>query len=125
MKISLQYIKQHVAGIPADLTDQQLIQLIGSRLVEVEGVEDLAPKYQKAYIIKVVSAEPIEGTHLHLCQIDAGPVTADFLEPADAASHRHYRHLHHPSRLRRPQRPRRDASSLARPWRHRSRHLPR
>ena len=86
MKISLQYIKQHVAGIPADLTDQQLIQLIGSRLVEVEGVEDLAPKYQKAYIVKVVSAEPIEGTHLHLCQIDAGPVTADFLEPADAAS---------------------------------------
>ena len=43
MKISLQYIKQHVAGIPADLTDQQLIQLIGSRLVEVESVEDLAP----------------------------------------------------------------------------------
>ena len=86
MKISLQYIKQHVAGIPADLTDQQLIQLIGSRLVEVEGVEDLAPKYQKAYIVKVVSAEPIEGTHLHLCQIDAGPVTADFLKPANAAS---------------------------------------
>ena len=86
MKISLQYIKQHVAGIPADLTDQQLIQLISSRLAEVEGVEDLAPKYQKAYIVKVVSAEPIEGTHLHLCQIDAGPVTADFLKPANAAS---------------------------------------
>lgn len=86
MKISLQYIKQHVAGIPADLTDQQLIQLIGSRLVEVEGVEDLAPKYQKAYIVKVVSAAPIEGTHLQLCQIDAGPATTDFLESTDAAS---------------------------------------
>ena len=77
MKISLQAIK-HYVNIPADLDDQDLIRLIGSRLVEVEGVEDLAPKYQKAYIVKVVSAEPIEGTHLHLCQIDAGPATAEF-----------------------------------------------
>ena len=77
MKISLQAIK-HYVNLPADLDDQDLIRLIGSRLVEVEGVEELAPKYQKTYIVKVISAEPIEGTHLHLCQIDAGPATAEF-----------------------------------------------
>lgn len=85
MKISLQYIKQRVGNIPTHLTDQDLITLIGSRLVEVEGVEYLTPKYQKAYIVKVLSAEPIEGTHLHLCRIDAGPVTVEFAD-ADAQS---------------------------------------
>ena len=77
MKISLNKIKQYV-DIPQLISDQELIQLIGSRLVEVEEVIDLAPKYRHIYIVKVVSAEPIPDTHLSLCQIDAGPHTSEY-----------------------------------------------
>lgn len=69
MLISLNALKKLVN---IDLADRELFQLIGSRLVEIEGVTDLAPRYKKIYVAKVLKAEPIEGTHLHLCQIDAG-----------------------------------------------------
>jgi phenylalanyl-tRNA synthetase beta chain len=69
MKISLNEIKKYVdIKISAD----ELVKLIGSRLVEVEGTEDLSPKYKNIYIVKVIDCKDIEGTHLHLCQIDAG-----------------------------------------------------
>lgn len=77
MKISLNEIKKLVK-IPEGITDDELVQRIGSRLVEIEEVIDLAPRYKGVYIAKVVSCEPIEGTHLHLCQIDAGEHTAEF-----------------------------------------------
>lgn len=76
MRISLNEIKKYVQ-IPAEVTDQQLIELIGSRLVEIEEVINLAPKYQGIYIVKVVSAEKIPETHLSLCQIDAGGKKAE------------------------------------------------
>ena len=69
MLISLNELKRLV---DVKIPDDELFRLIGSRLVEIEHVEDLASKYKKIYIVKVKSAEPIEGTHLHLCQIDAG-----------------------------------------------------
>ncbi|MBR3320135.1 phenylalanine--tRNA ligase subunit beta [Candidatus Saccharibacteria bacterium] len=69
MLISLNELKKLVK---INVSDDELFKLIGSRLVEIEHVEDLAPKYKKIYVVKVNSAEPIEGTHLHLCQIDAG-----------------------------------------------------
>lgn len=71
MKISLNEIKNYVK-VPSEVSDQALIELIGSRLVEVEEVIDLAPKYQGIYIVKVVKAEKIPDTHLTLCQVDAG-----------------------------------------------------
>lgn len=77
MLISLNEIKKYVE-IPSTVSNQELIELIGSRLVEIEEVIDLAPKYKGAYIAKVVKCDPIEGTHLNLCQIDAGAVTAEF-----------------------------------------------
>lgn len=77
MLISLNEIKKYVK-IPAEVSNQELIELIGSRLVEVEEVIDLAPKYKGVYVVKVVKAEPIEGTHLNLCQIDAGVHNAEF-----------------------------------------------
>lgn len=77
MKISLNEIKKLVK-IPDGVTDEELIERIGSRLVEIEEVVDLAPQYRGIYIVKVVSCEPIEGTHLNLCQIDAGEHTSDF-----------------------------------------------
>lgn len=77
MLISLNEIKKYVE-IPAEISDKELITLIGSRLVEVEEVTDLAPRYQGIYIVKVVKAEPIEGTHLNLCEIDAGAHNSEF-----------------------------------------------
>ncbi|MBQ2638331.1 phenylalanine--tRNA ligase subunit beta [Candidatus Saccharibacteria bacterium] len=70
MLISLNELKKLV---DIQIPDTELFQLIGSRLVEIEHVEDLAPKYKKIYVTKVLKADQIEGTHLHLCQIDAGP----------------------------------------------------
>ncbi len=69
MKISLNEIKKLV---PVEVETDELIRLIGSRLVEVEGSEDWGKKFENIYIVKVLSAEPIPDTHLHLCQIDAG-----------------------------------------------------
>ena len=69
MKISLNEIKKYV---DIKISTDELVKLIGSRLVEVEGTEDLSPKYKNIYIVKVVDCKDIEGTHLHLCQIDAG-----------------------------------------------------
>ena len=65
MKVSLNEIKKYVE-IPAAVSTEELIQRIGSRLVEVEGVEDWSDKYRNIYIVKVVECEPIPETHLRL-----------------------------------------------------------
>jgi len=77
MLISLNAIKQYVK-IPDSITNQDLVKLIGSRLVEVEGTEDLAKKYQNIYIAKVIKCTDIPGTHLHLCEVDAGSLNQEF-----------------------------------------------
>ena len=69
MKISLNWIKKYVK-VP--VSDDELVRLIGARLVEVEGVIDESEKYNNIYVVKVVSAEKIPDTHLTLCQIDVG-----------------------------------------------------
>ena len=71
MKISLNWLKRLV-NIKID--DDELIRLIGARLVEVEGVIDETNKYDKIFVAKVVHAEKIPDTHLTLCQIDVGGV---------------------------------------------------
>ena len=69
MKISLNWIKKYVnVSVP----DEELIRLIGARLVEVEGVIDETHKYDNIYIVKVLACEKIPDTHLTLCQIDCG-----------------------------------------------------
>ena len=77
MLISLNKIKQYVK-IPDGITNAELLELIGSRLVEIEEVTDLAPRYKNVYIAKVVSCEPIPETHLSLCQIDAGAHNSEY-----------------------------------------------
>ncbi|MBQ3320576.1 phenylalanine--tRNA ligase subunit beta [Candidatus Saccharibacteria bacterium] len=69
MKISLNWIKEYVK-IP--VSDEELISLIGSRLVEVEGVIDETHKYDDIYIVQVEKVEKIPETHLSLCQINVG-----------------------------------------------------
>lgn len=71
MKISLNEIKKLVK-IPSGVSDDELIKLIGARLVEVEGSEDWSEKYKGIKIVRVETCEPIPETHLHLCQIDCG-----------------------------------------------------
>lgn len=78
MLISLNEIKKLV---DVHISDDQLLKLIGARLVEIESVEDLSLKYKKIYAAKVVSAAPIEGTHLSLCQIDAGRDLNSSIDP--------------------------------------------
>ncbi|MBQ2638533.1 phenylalanine--tRNA ligase subunit beta [Candidatus Saccharibacteria bacterium] len=71
MLVSLNEIKKLVK-IPAEVSTEELVKLIGSRLVEVEGTIDLSKKYKGIKIVEVVSCEAIPETHLHLCQINAG-----------------------------------------------------
>ncbi len=71
MKISLNWLKKYVT-IPAEISDAELIRLIGARLVEVEGVIDETHKYDNIYVVRVEKAEKIPDTHLTLCQINVG-----------------------------------------------------
>ena len=79
MKISLNEIKKLVPAA-AKVETNELTKLIGSRLVEIEEKIDLAPKYNKIYVVKVVECEPIPETHLHLCKIDAGDSEQELAE---------------------------------------------
>lgn len=69
MRISLNWLKKYVS-VP--VSDEELVRLIGARLVEVEGVIDESEKYNNIYVVRVAIAEKIPDTHLTLCQIDNG-----------------------------------------------------
>lgn len=72
MKISVNWLKKFVLELPEI---DELTNLIGSRLVEIEAIEDLGKKYKDVLVAKVVSAEKIEGSdHLSLCLVDDGRV---------------------------------------------------
>ena len=75
MLVSLNWLK---SGLQTDkISDEELVKLIGARLVEVEGVIDQTNKYDKIYVVQVKYCEAIEGTHLHLCKIDDGGKATD------------------------------------------------
>ena len=80
MLISLNWLKQYLT---INLSTDELIRLIGSRLVEVEGVIDQTHKYDDVYVVEVVSAEKIPDTHLTLCRINDGGVKQDTPRDAD------------------------------------------
>lgn len=72
MIISINWIKKYVPDLPKI---DELAALIGSRLVEIESIEDLGEKYKDVIIAKVISAEKVENSdHLNLCKIDDGGV---------------------------------------------------
>lgn len=53
----------------------ELATLIGARLVEIEGIEDIGAKYENVIVAKVIACAPIEGTdHLNVAMIDDGGV---------------------------------------------------
>lgn len=70
MIISLEWLKKYT---DIALSTKEIEALVGARLVEIEGVEDLSAKYKDVVIAKIVSAHPIEDTdHLNLTKIDDG-----------------------------------------------------
>ncbi len=72
MRISLNWLKRFVE-VP--VSDEELIRLIGARLVEVEGVIDESHKYDNIFVVRVEKAEKIPDTHLTKCLINVGDKT--------------------------------------------------
>ena len=58
MLVSLNEIKKLVQ-IPSGVSTDELVKLIGSRLVEVEGTIDLSKKYKGIKIVEVVECEKL------------------------------------------------------------------
>ncbi len=70
MIISVNWLKKYT---DIDVSIDELTELIGSRLVEIEEVIDLGKKYEGVVVAKVVSCSPVEGSdHLSVCKIDDG-----------------------------------------------------
>ena len=68
MIISVNWLKKFVADLPPV---EELVKIIGARLVEIEDVINLNEKYKDVLVVKVVSAQKVEGSdHLNLCKID-------------------------------------------------------
>ena len=80
MRISLNWLKKYV---DVKVPDEDLVRLIGARLVEVEGVIDETHKYDNIYVVRVAKAEKIPDTHLTLCMIDTGGVEIPKVEMTD------------------------------------------
>ncbi|MEI7539458.1 MAG: phenylalanine--tRNA ligase subunit beta [Candidatus Saccharibacteria bacterium] len=75
MIISLNWLKKFT---DIDMPIDELVTLIGARLVEVEQVIDLNVKYKDTLVVKVVEANKLEGSdHLNVTKIDDGGITTD------------------------------------------------
>ena len=75
MIISVNWLKKYL-GVDFDI--QTLAERIGTRLVEIESIEDLAPKYKGAVIVRVVDCvDHPDSDHMHVCCIDDGGVVND------------------------------------------------
>lgn len=70
MIVSVNFLKKFT---DIDLPINELVELIGSRLVEIEDVIDLGKKYEGIVVVKVVECKPLEGSdHLSVTKIDDG-----------------------------------------------------
>jgi phenylalanyl-tRNA synthetase beta chain len=75
MIISTNWLKKFT---DIDVSIDELTQLIGSRLVEIEEVVDLGTKYKGVVVAKVVECTPLpESDHLNVTKIDDGNVVPD------------------------------------------------
>lgn len=75
MLISLNQLKLGLGDI--QISDEELVKLIGARLVEIEEVIDETHKYDGIYVVQVKYAEKIPDTHLTRCLIDDGGKAKD------------------------------------------------
>ena len=75
MLISLNHLKDGLGDIK--VSDDELVKLIGARLVEIEEVVDQTHKYDGIYVVQVKFCEKIPDTHLTRCLIDDGSKATD------------------------------------------------
>jgi len=75
MLISLNQLKLGLGDI--QISDEELVKLIGARLVEIEEVIDETHKYDGIYVVQVKFCEKIPDTHLTRCLIDDGGKAKD------------------------------------------------
>ena len=70
MIVSVNWLKKFTdIDVPID----ELVTLIGARLVEIESVENLGEKYKDVVVVKVVECSPVpDSDHLNLTKIDDG-----------------------------------------------------
>lgn len=71
MKVSLDWICDYI-DLPVGLSPEQLMHDLTLSTVEVEGIEYPGRHLAHICVGRIVRAEPIEGTHLTLTQVDAG-----------------------------------------------------
>lgn len=72
MIVSLNWLKKFTK---IDKSVDDLVKLIGSRLVEIEQVIDLAPKYKGILVAQVVECDALpDSDHLHITKLDDGGV---------------------------------------------------
>lgn len=70
MIISVNWLKKYT---DIDVSIEQLTELIGARLVEIEGAANLGEKYKDVIAVKVVECSPVpDSDHLNLTKIDDG-----------------------------------------------------
>lgn len=75
MIVSLNWLRKFT---DIDMPVDELVKLIGARLVEIESIVDLGEKYKDTLIVKVIEAKKLEGSdHLNVTKIDDGRVTND------------------------------------------------
>lgn len=75
MIVSLNTIKKYV---DINVSVDELAELIGARLVEIEEVIDIGAKYKGIVIARVVNVKPLEGSdHLSVVKLDDGGVIKD------------------------------------------------
>lgn len=68
MIISVNWLKKYTE---VDLSIDQLAELIGARLVEIEDAVDLSEKYKDVRIVRVIECEELQDSdHLHVLKID-------------------------------------------------------
>lgn len=71
MKFSCNWLRELVPGL--DLSPRELTRLITMKTAECEGVEPFAPWLEAVVAARVLSAEPMEGSHNVKAAVDAGP----------------------------------------------------
>lgn len=70
MIVSVNWLKKFT---DIDISIDELTELIGARLVEIESVEDLSEKYKDVIVVKVVECGPVpDSDHLNLTKVDDG-----------------------------------------------------
>ena len=71
MKVSLNWLTDYI-DLPSGLKPEQLMHDLTLSTVEVEGIEYPGRNLARICVGRIVSATPVEGTHLILTQVDAG-----------------------------------------------------